>query len=127
MSDETEVLYNDTCPVCQFEIGRYAKHSADQNLPIRYEGISAAEGWGLTPDQAARRLHVRKDGVLLAGLPAFQMLWAEMPRYRWLAKLSALPGIHQIGSFGYDWLAAPVIYRWHLRRQARAALAVSKP
>jgi predicted DCC family thiol-disulfide oxidoreductase YuxK len=117
--DPTEVLYNAECPVCRFEIGRYAAQARRADLPLRFDGLDQAADWGLTPDQAARRLHVRHQGQVLAGVDAFLVLWRSMPRTRWLARLVALPVIRPLAGFGYDLIVAPLIYRWHLRRQAR--------
>lgn len=117
MPDDTRVLYNETCPVCRFEIDAYARRAKTDGLPIRFDGLVHAEAWGLTPDQAARRLHVLHRGQLLSGIPAFQALWRQLPHMRWLARLTSLPVIHQIACVTYDRLLAPVIYRAHLRRQ----------
>ena len=76
---------------------------------------------GIDEDTAARRLYVEHEGELLSGIPAFIVLWQQMPRYNWLARLVALPVIKQIAAATYDYLVAPVIYRWHQRRKARAA------
>jgi len=116
---KTEVLYNDTCPVCSFEINGYARRVQADGLPVRFDRLDCAANWGLTPDQAARQLHVRQDGVVLSGLPAFQALWRVMPRWRWLARLTALPGFRPLCILVYDRVAAPLLYRAHLRRQAR--------
>jgi hypothetical protein len=62
---------------------------------------------------------VLHEGTLTSGIPAFLVLWAQMPRYRWLARIVGFPGIIQIASFTYDHLLAPAIYRWHLRRLRR--------
>lgn len=117
MQDDTRVLYNETCPVCRFEIQSYARRAKADGLPIRFDGLENAAAWGLTADQAARRLHVLHRGQLFAGIPAFQVLWRELPHMRWLARLTALPVVHQIACASYDYLLAPVIYRAHLRRQ----------
>ncbi len=123
MSEETSVLYNGQCPVCSFEIGHYAAYARRSGLPIRFDDLNAADldRWGLTEDDAARRLHVLHEGEILAGIPAFLVLWRRMPRYRWLARLVGLPGIRQLAGLAYDRALAPLIYRWHLRRKARAA------
>lgn len=117
----TKVLYNADCPVCSFEINHYAAYAAKTALPLRFEDLNedALDDWGLTRDQAARRLYVLKDGTLSSGIPAFLILWQDMPRYRWLARLIGLPGIRQSTEIFYDRLLAPAIYRWHLRRQSR--------
>jgi predicted DCC family thiol-disulfide oxidoreductase YuxK len=119
MTNETRVLYNGECPVCSFEIGHYAEYAERESLPLRFEDLNQAEldTWGLTEDAAARRLHVLHKGALVAGIPAFLLLWEEMPRYRWLARVVRLPGLYHLSVFLYDFVLAPVIYRWHLRRQ----------
>jgi len=121
MSEETKVLYNAQCPVCNYEISHYAKYSEKSGLPIRFDDLNsqALGGWGLTPDQAARRLYVVHEGELTSGVPAFLVLWAQMPKYRWVAQLVGLPVFKQISEVAYDYVLAPLIYRWHLRRLAR--------
>jgi predicted DCC family thiol-disulfide oxidoreductase YuxK len=119
----TSVLYNADCPVCSFEIGHYARYCGDRGLPVRFDDLNSAarERWGIDADTAARRLYVLHQGELTSGIPAFLVLWAQMPRYRWLALVVGLPGIRQVASLSYDHVLAPVIYRWHLRRQRRIA------
>lgn len=118
---KTAVLYNANCPVCNFEISHYARYAGAQGLPIRFDDLNteARTAWGLDADTAARRLYVLHDGTLTSGIPAFLVLWAEMPRYRWLRRLVGLPGIRQVASLAYDHVLAPAIYRWHLRRSRR--------
>lgn len=115
---ETSVLYNANCPVCDFEIGHYARYAAKTGLPIRFDDLNtdARHVWGLDADTAARRLYVLHNGALTSGIPAFLVLWAQMPRYRVLARIVGLPGIRHIAAAAYDHVLAPLIYRWHLRR-----------
>lgn len=117
MTQETQVLYNDTCPICRFEIDHYRKGAA--NLPIRFDRLSQCADWGIPPDQAARRLHVMQNGELLSGMPAFRALWSVMPRYRWLARLTNLPILRPLLDRLYDRIAAPALYALHLRRESR--------
>lgn len=119
MSDETRVLYNDTCPVCRFEIDAYRRRARAAGLPIRFDALDRAEDWGLSPDDAARRLHVWHGGRVLSGLPAFRAIWSQMPGWRWLAWVTGLPGLSPVLTFAYDRIAAPLLYRAHLRRQRR--------
>ena len=120
---ETSVLYNANCPVCNFEISHYARYAGAKGLPIRFDDLNteARDQWGLDADTAARRLYVLHQGKLASGIPAFLVLWAQMPRYRWLARVVGLPGIRQVASLAYDHVLAPAIYHWHLRRQAATA------
>lgn len=112
----TEVLYNAACPVCRREIEHYAEIAAQQDLPIRFDDLNAADalaGWRLESDTAARRLHVRQGDTVLSGIPAFILLWQEIPRYRWLARIVSLPGVKRLAIWTYDGILAPLLYRWH--------------
>lgn len=121
MTDDTRVLYNAACPVCNFEISHYAKYSRESGLAIRFEDLNAEvhADWGLTPDQAARRLYVLKNGQIFSGIPAFLQLWQDMPRYRWLANIVSVPGLRHLAVLVYDWMLAPAIYQWHRARLRR--------
>ncbi len=116
---KTTVLYNADCPVCNFEISHYAAYADKNALPIRFDDLNsdALTQWDLTADQAARRLYVIHNGDLTSGIEAFLVLWAQMPRYRLLGRIIGLPVIKQLASLTYDNVLAPLIYRWHLRRQ----------
>lgn len=117
----TKVLFNGDCPVCSREINHYAKYSEKNALAIRYDDLNTKDltEWGLTQDQAARRLYVAQGDQLLSGMPAFRVLWAEMPRYRWLARIAGWPIVRPLTVFTYDRILAPAIYRWHISRQRR--------
>ncbi len=121
LQPETRVLYNAACPVCRTEIGHYAALATRHDLPIRFDDLNGPGlgAWGISADEAARRLHVLHDGQVLTGLDAFRALWSAMPRYRWLARLTGLPGLDLLARLGYDHVGAPLLYRAHLRRQRR--------
>lgn len=119
---DIEVLYNAECPVCRREIEHYAKISERKSLPVAFTDLNDAAGlrnWQLSADDAARRLHVRKDGRLYDGIPAFVALWQEFPQYRWLAWAVSLPGVFRLAVWTYDLILAPLLYRWHSRRVRR--------
>lgn len=119
----TAVLYNAQCPVCNVEVGHYARYACKAGLPIRFDdlNIGAWELKGLDYNRAARRLYVHHDGVLTSGIPAFLVLWAQMPRYRFLGRLLGSPGIKQLATVAYDHVFAPALYRSHLRRLRKQA------
>lgn len=123
MTDETKVLYNANCPVCSAEINHYAKYTETHDLPIRFDDLNsdALAAWDLDADKAARRLYVQHGSKRLSGIPAFIVLWQQMPRYNWLARLVSIPGLHRLAVWGYDFVLAPIIYRWHLMRLRRAS------
>lgn len=114
----TRVLYNHDCPVCRAEITHYADYAGREGLAIGFDDLNRVDlgMWGVTADQAARRLHVVHAGRVTSGIPAFIALWQQMPRYRWLAWIVALPGIRHIATAIYDYVLAPALYRTHLRR-----------
>ena len=120
MTDDTRILYNDTCPLCRFEMGHYRAAASRDGAPLRFDTLQDAARWGLTEDQAARRLHVLHGGELLSGLAAFRAIWSTLPRWRWLARVTGWPVIRPVVTLLYDRIAAPLLYRAHLRRQAKA-------
>lgn len=121
MTKDTRVLYNETCPICRFEVEGYRRVTEAAGKPVTYQGLEHAGAWGLSPEQAARRFHVMQDGQLLSGVPAFRALWQQMPRFRWLSWLTGLPVIAPVAGAVYDHILAPILYRAHLRRQRRKA------
>lgn len=120
MTDQPEIIYNGDCPVCSHEINIYARYAKAEALPLTFSDLNSCDldRLGLTEDAAARRLHLWHQGELLAGVPAFLVLWRHMPRYAWLARVVGLPGVFQIADFAYERIVAPIIYRRHLRRRA---------
>ena len=116
------VIYNAACPICSREVEGYRRYAEARALPLAFEDLGRADlaTLGLTPQDAARRLHVVRDGELLAGLPAFVALWEEMPRFRWLARTVSLPVVRPLATALYEGILAPLLYAMHRRRQARA-------
>jgi len=122
MTDKLDVLYNASCPICRREVDHYAKLSAQQDLPIGYHDLgndAELAKWGITAKDAAQRLHVRKDGQIYGGIPAFVLLWREIPQMRWLARVVNLPVINWLAVKTYDHILAPLLYRWHITREAK--------
>ncbi|MEM8555768.1 MAG: DUF393 domain-containing protein [Pseudomonadota bacterium] len=124
MSNDTHVMYNGECPICSREIDAYRRYAEARALPIRFEDLNGASTqlaeWGLTAEDAARRIHVVKDGALLSGVPAFAALWLDMPRFRRLGQFVMLPVIRPMVSVLYDHVLAPLLYGMHKRRHRLA-------
>jgi predicted DCC family thiol-disulfide oxidoreductase YuxK len=120
---QLEILYNGRCPICSAEIAQYRKQAARADAPVTFIDLHDATlaQWGLSEQQATRRFHARRDGQIISGFPAFLALWRELPGLRFLARVLSLPGLCQIAGFGYDYLAAPLLYWMHQRRQRRKA------
>lgn len=117
----TEILYNGRCPICSAEIAHYRVQAEKVRAPLTFTDLNEADlsDWALSKDQATRRIHARKDGQIISGFPAFLILWRDLPRMRWLVRLMSLPVLRQIADIGYNYLAAPLLYRLHLWREAK--------
>lgn len=118
-----EILYNGRCPICSAEVAHYRAQAERADAPLRFTDLHQTDtaDWGLTPDQAMRRFHVRTEGQIISGFPAFLLLWRNLPRLRWLARLLDRPGLRHLAEFGYNRIAAPALYWMHRRRMARNA------
>ena len=117
-----KILFNASCPICSWEISGYARYAQTHEMPLVFEDIAMADlaAVGLTPEMAARRLHMIVDGELISGMDAQRALWRAIPHMRWVAVLTGLPGIKQLANLTYDHIAAPLLYGLHKRRQRRA-------
>lgn len=118
--EKTEILYNGRCPICAAEIAHYERRATEAGAPLLFTDLNAAplESWGLSSDQAMRRLHARQGGRIISGFPAFLVIWRELPRMRWLARVLSMPGLRHAAGFLYNRVAAPLLYMLHKRREA---------
>lgn len=116
------VIYNGDCPICAREIGVYRARVGAEGA-LRFVDLHEADlaAHGLTPEDAARRLHVVQDGRLVSGVDAFLALWRGTPGFGWLARLVGAPMVRPVAAALYDRLLAPALYAMHRRRQARRA------
>ena len=114
-----KILHNDTCPICSREVAAYVRQADRAGVALAVDGLDAAPDWGLDPDRAAQSFRAEHAGQRLEGLDAFRLLWLHLPRWRWLAWLTGLPGLHWLADRGYRHLAAPALYALHRRRLAR--------
>lgn len=111
------VLYDGGCPLCSREIAHYRRLAAD--LPIDWLDVTQAEAgldrYGLSPEDAIRRFHViDRSGTMQTGARAFLALWAELPGYRWLARVCRSLRVAPLLEWGYVRFAD-----WHFRRRCR--------
>ena len=114
----TTVLFNGDCEICSKEICVYKTYGAGKGLPIDFKDINASDlnQFGLTRDETARQLHVIKNSELFKGVKAFVVLWNEMPRYRFLARIFSLPGVTSLAQFFYYHVIARYLYVRDLKR-----------
>ena len=117
----TRVLFNEDCPICNAEICHYIKYAESNGIKLYFDKLGEADLslYGVSKDQGAKRLHVISDGKVIDGLQAFQKLWAQMPRYKFLAVITNFPVIREIAGLVYDKILAPILYKTHLNRLKR--------
>lgn len=111
---KTTVFYDGQCSLCTREIAHYKKIAPkgvftfiditnDDHLFKQYVKDTVL---GL------KQLHVLDgEGAMHIGLNAFICLWQRLPRWRMLAVLAKLPGIHWLLSSLYRLFAA-----WRFKR-----------
>jgi predicted DCC family thiol-disulfide oxidoreductase YuxK len=96
------VYYDASCPLCAAEIGHYQRIAKGKHLnwvDVSHQGFTDPD---LSGQDAMARFHVRDaQGNLSSGAAAFVVLWQEMPGWRWLAKLAALPGALTVMEWSY--------------------------
>lgn len=102
------VYFDGSCPLCQAEIAHYRGQDGASQLSFR---DVSQPGEHLAPDlvreQAMARFHVRRsDGQLVSGAAAFVSIWRLLPRWRWAARIAALPGMMALLKGAY-WLFLP--------------------
>ena len=119
---EVTVLYNAACPVCDAEISHYRRAANENAAPLAFSDININTGTlaerGISDRDLKRRMHVAtQSGEVASGVDAFLAIWRRLPNYRWLAALVALPGIRQMFSAAYEWIAVPVLAAWNARRE----------
>ena len=112
------VLFNENCPIFNAEICHYRKYADQKGIELHFDKLGETDLslYGVSKDQGAKRLHVISDGQVIHGLPAFQKLWEEMPKYKILAILTNFPIVREIAALIYDKILAPLLYKSHLKR-----------
>ncbi len=123
MGMKTRILFNAECPICSAEICHYRSYADRRGILMEFDDLNQTDlsFYGVDQEDAARRLHVFHEGKVISGVSAFAVIWAQLPRYRWLARMVCLPIIHPISTLVYDHILAPILYAMHLRRQRKKA------
>ena len=97
------VYFDGGCLLCQAEINHFRKQEGADKISFRDVSISEEMLAGdLFKAQAIERFHVRdSNGLLLSGAAAFVAVWSTLPRWKWAARLAALPGCLMVLEIAY--------------------------
>ena len=92
----TTMYYDGGCPVCMRGVRHYQR--LDWARRVQWVDLlhdpDVLDSYGVEFATAMERLHVvDRDGRLQTGAHAFAALWAELPYYRYLARVARLPGV----------------------------------
>ena len=108
LAGKVAMLYDGGCPLCSREVAHYRRVDRAErvNWVDIYLDASVLVSLGIDKTAAMKRLHVLdQHGGIVTGASAFAVVWAELPRYRVLAKLVQLPGVMPLLNRAYDWFA----------------------
>ena len=119
-----EVLYNAECPICRREIEHYKRLSGDDVAYVEITAQTAAD-WGLSGEQAAQQLHVRRGAATSVGVEAFVAIWRQLPYFWILAPIVDFKPIKAVASVIYRRCLAPLLFAAHKRRRRRSGGAGS--
>ena len=101
-----KVYYNNSCGVCRAEINLYKKQNIKDIEWIDITNNEQATVETLKNDKTLlRRLHVKSNGKIYGGAPAFLMVWKKIPKYKFLYNFFKLPIIFSIFSLTYEIVA----------------------
>ena len=83
-----KLFYDGGCPLCRKEINHYIRIDHDKRIEwidITKAGEQLSEQ-GLSFTDTMRLIHaIDRKGTPQVGIPAFLVIWDELPGYRWLA------------------------------------------
>lgn len=119
------IYFDGSCPLCTREIAFYRRSEAAQHLQWVDVSQPVDLGAGLDCQAAMQRFHVRDArGQLHHGAAGFSRLWRELPGWRWLGWLSAVPPMSWLAEAAYR-LFLPL--RPQLQRWLRQRIAARSP
>ena len=102
--NESKILFNEKCSVCNFEIKHYKKRSK-----LNFVDCSEME------DKYLKRLHVVFDnGDEVSGVDAFIYVWERTNGYAWIAKIIKLPIVYFFSKIAYSIIAFILFYKFKI-------------
>jgi uncharacterized protein (TIGR01777 family) len=121
--EPADVLYDALCPVCDTEMRTYCRLANRTGRGWRFEDVSLRTdliaSYRLDLTTARKRVYVlNRAGDMLSGMDALNTVWSGLPGWRVLAWVLRLPVVKPAAAAFYDFVLAPIIWRWNQRRRA---------
>ena len=95
---KVSMLFDGGCPLCSKEVAHYRR--MDKAGKVDWADIHAEPEtlvqYGIGYESAMKYLHVIDNGRIVVGVPAFAVVWAQLPYYRHLARITSLPGVMSV-------------------------------
>jgi ubiquinone biosynthesis monooxygenase Coq7 len=112
------VYFDGQCPLCSREIAHHRELTKCSE--VSYVDIAAidfnAASHGVDSRRVQEVLHVKVGDEMRTGIDAVIAMWDAVPAYRWLARLTRLPGVYSVARLGYWGFAR---FRPYLQRRQR--------
>ena len=103
---KNKVLFNNSCNICRAEINHYKKYS---NKDIEWVDVTnnkeAQQITSKSYEQLLRRMHVIQDGNLIEGAEVFLIIWKNIPKYNFLAKIFSIKPLFILFHYVYEIVA----------------------
>lgn len=102
---KTAMFYDGGCPLCSREVAHYRRIDTRQAVDWIdiFSDPESLEAHSIEYESAMKHLHVRTpQGEIVRGAYAFHELWKALPGYRYLAKVTSLPGVLPLLDKVYD-------------------------
>ena len=101
-----KVFFNNSCSICRLEINHYKKISESNLEWIDItNNDDALKITSKTQEELLRRLHVIDNGKVIGGAKAFIIIWAKIPKYKFLSKLFSIKPFFLIFHYIYEFVA----------------------
>jgi predicted DCC family thiol-disulfide oxidoreductase YuxK len=100
-----EVWIDGSCAVCR-RSERWCRER-DHHGRLEFKDLNRDADPPASRGRLATSVHVRSaDGSVASGFEAWRRILLSLDRWRWLGRITALPGLHQLGSMVYSLIAA---------------------
>jgi len=103
------VVYDGACGFCRTQVERMRRRDKGrwfEFVPRQTEGLTDRFPRLDEGDFNTGMRFIAPDGVIRVGADAVYEIFRRLPRWRWIAWVYRVPGIHALARWTYAWIAA---------------------